>query len=176
MRNPRVGAAPPTSPERAALAATINEEEARRRRLEAEHIEAKARVAALRAKLATVDQARVAHPESRSSFAAVPRSPADKVKLFRRLFRGRDDLYPTRFVSKKTGKPGYAPACANKFVVGVCELPKVKCGDCTNQAFRRVDDSAVLRHLRGEHVMGVYWRVPRESARHPARCTFAFQS
>jgi hypothetical protein len=42
-------------------------------------------------------------------------SPVEKVKLFRQLFRGREDLYPTRFVSKKTGKSGYAPACSNKF-------------------------------------------------------------
>ncbi len=62
-----------------------------------------------------------------------PRSPTEKVKLFRQLFRGRDDLYSTRFVSKKTGKAGYAPACANKFVVGLCELPKVKCGECANR-------------------------------------------
>jgi hypothetical protein len=45
------------------------------------------------------------------------------VKLFRELFRGRDDLYPTRLVSKKTGKAGYAPACSNKFVAGLPVLP-----------------------------------------------------
>ena len=59
-------------------------------------------------------------------------------------------------MSKKTGKPGYAPACANKFVSGVCELPKVKCGECPNQAFIPFDDAAVLGHLTGRHVMGVY--------------------
>jgi len=88
-----------------------------------------------------------------------PRTPADKVTLFRQLFRGRPDVYPTRFVSKKTGKPGYAPACSNKFVPGVCELPKVKCGDCTRQAFKPADDAAVIAHLKGQHVMGVYGRV-----------------
>ena len=86
----------------------------------------------------------------------VPRSPEEKVRLFRQLFRGRADVFPTRFVSKKTGKPGYAPACTNKFVRGVCELPKVKCGECPNQAFVPVDDAAVLAHLQGRHVMGVY--------------------
>jgi hypothetical protein len=86
----------------------------------------------------------------------VPRSPEEKVRLFRQLFRGRGDVFPTRFVSKKTGKPGYAPACTNKFVRGVCELPKVKCGECPNQAFVPVEDAAVLAHLQGRHVMGVY--------------------
>ncbi|MCX5732585.1 MAG: hypothetical protein NTY18_14830 [Deltaproteobacteria bacterium] len=59
-------------------------------------------------------------------------------------------------MSKKTGKPGYAPACANKFVRGVCDLPKVKCGECPNQAFIPFDDAAVVGHLTGRHVMGVY--------------------
>ncbi|MBX3198953.1 MAG: DEAD/DEAH box helicase [Labilithrix sp.] len=86
------------------------------------------------------------------------------MRLFRQLFRGREDVYPIRFVSKKTGKPGYAPDCANKFVAGVCQLPKVKCGDCTRQAFRRVDDTAVLGHLRGKHVMGVYPMLPDETS------------
>ena len=94
---------------------------------------------------------------------AGPRTPADKVKLFRQLFRGRPDIYPTRFVSNKTGKPGYAPACSNKFVRGVCELPKVKCGDCTRQAFRPVDDAAVVAHLKGQHVMGVYAMLDDET-------------
>src|SRR5438105_1067835 len=43
---------------------------------------------------------------------ATPRTAADKVRLFRSLFRGRTDVFPIRFVSKKTGKPGYAPACS----------------------------------------------------------------
>lgn len=85
-----------------------------------------------------------------------PATSAEKVRLFRALFRGRDDIFPTRFLSKKTGKSGYAPACANKFVRGVCELPRVKCSECPNQAFTPVDDRVVLDHLRGRHVMGVY--------------------
>lgn len=41
-----------------------------------------------------------------------------------------------------------------KFVRGVCELPKAKCGECPNQTFVRLDDAAVLAHLRGRDVMG----------------------
>jgi hypothetical protein len=40
----------------------------------------------------------------------------DKIALFRSLFRGRDDVYPRRFESRRTGKSGYAPACANEWV------------------------------------------------------------
>jgi hypothetical protein len=39
-------------------------------------------------------------------------STDDKVILFRRLFRGRDDVYPIHRESQKTGKSGYSPACA----------------------------------------------------------------
>ena len=43
-------------------------------------------------------------------------SSADKIALFRSLFRGREDVYPQRFESSKTGKSGYSPACANEWV------------------------------------------------------------
>ena len=162
------GAEPPDGDERTAsardLAKALEEEEAHLHRLEVQRVEAKARVAALRAEIST----REVEPASPREVASVPpstgpRSPAEKIALFRRLFRGREDVYPTRFISKKTGKPGYAPACANKFVAGLCELPKVKCGDCANQAFHPVDERAVLGHLRGKHVMGVYPMLPDET-------------
>jgi superfamily II DNA or RNA helicase len=87
------------------------------------------------------------------------RSSGEKLAIFRGLFRGRADVYPTRFVSRE-GRQGYGPACANKFVKGKCELPRVKCGECRNQAFLPADDDAYLAHLRGEHVMGVYPMLP----------------
>ncbi|WP_321899972.1 TOTE conflict system archaeo-eukaryotic primase domain-containing protein [Paraburkholderia heleia] len=40
-------------------------------------------------------------------------SPQQKVQLFRSLFRGRTDVYPLRWESRNSGKPGYAPACAH---------------------------------------------------------------
>src|SRR5438270_14029628 len=51
---------------------------------------------------------------------------AEKIDLFRSLFRGREDVYPRRFESRKTGKTGYSPACANEWVRGVCEKPRIK--------------------------------------------------
>jgi hypothetical protein len=158
-----VSGGPPSPAERAALAAALEQQEARVRKLEKERADAAARVAQLRAELEALDQPPTDGAHHGPPQSTPPRTPAEKVKLFRLLFRGRDDLYPTRFVSKKSSKPGYAPACSNKFVAGVCELPKVKCGDCTNQAFRPVDNAAVLGHLRGKHVMGVYPMLPDES-------------
>jgi hypothetical protein len=81
---------------------------------------------------------------------------AEKVALFRSLFRGRDDVYPKLWENSRTGKKGYAPACANEWVRGVCEKPRVKCGECPNQAFLTVTDQVIVDHLQGRHVIGVY--------------------
>jgi hypothetical protein len=40
-------------------------------------------------------------------------STDEKVALFRRLFRGRTDLYPVRWENSTTCKSGYSPVCAN---------------------------------------------------------------
>lgn len=40
-------------------------------------------------------------------------STEEKVRLFRRLFRGRTDVYPVRWESSN-GKSGYSPACENE--------------------------------------------------------------
>jgi superfamily II DNA or RNA helicase/very-short-patch-repair endonuclease len=88
--------------------------------------------------------------------------PAVKIALFRSLFRGRADVYPVRFESRKTGKTGYSPACANEWVRGVCEKPRIKCADCSFRCFLPVTDEVICRHLSGwteqgqEFVMGVY--------------------
>lgn len=34
-------------------------------------------------------------------------SVESKIRLFRSLFRGREDVYPRRFESRKTGRSGY---------------------------------------------------------------------
>ena len=88
--------------------------------------------------------------------AAANISPEDKIALFRRLFRGREDVYPKLWQNQKTAKKGYSPACSNEWVRGVCEKPRIKCGDCPNQAFLPVSTDVVLSHLQGRHVIGVY--------------------
>jgi hypothetical protein len=85
-----------------------------------------------------------------------------KIALFRSLFRGREDVYPRRFESRKTGRAGYQPACGNEWIRGVCEKPRIKCSDCPNQRFLPVTDEVVRWHLSGrdgdgrDFVMGVY--------------------
>jgi len=85
-----------------------------------------------------------------------------KIALFRSLFRGRDDVYPRRFESRKTGKASYAPACANEWIRGVCEKPRIKCAECPNRRFLPVTDEVIRWHLSGwdaegqPFVAGVY--------------------
>ena len=62
---------------------------------------------------------------------------------------GREDVYPRRFESLRTGKSGYAPACANEWRPGVCEKPRIKCAVCPNRRFLPVTDDSVRRHLTG---------------------------
>ena len=50
-------------------------------------------------------------------------SNTEKVTLFHTLFRGRDDVFPRRWENSRTGKVGYAPACRNEWVRGICEKP-----------------------------------------------------
>jgi superfamily II DNA or RNA helicase/very-short-patch-repair endonuclease len=97
------------------------------------------------------------------------RSPPEaKIALFRALFRGREDVYPRRFESR-TGKTGYQPVCANEWVRGVCEKPRIKCSDCPNQRFLPVTDEAMRWHLSGKDnegknfVMGIYPMLEDES-------------
>jgi superfamily II DNA or RNA helicase len=83
-------------------------------------------------------------------------STSEKVALFRRLFRGRTDVYPIRWESKTTGKGGYAPACANEWRSGICGKPRIKCGDCNNRLLIPLSDAVIYSHLAGDHTIGVY--------------------
>lgn len=78
-----------------------------------------------------------------------------KLALFHSLFRGRTDIYPLRWESK-SGKSGYTPACANEWRPGVCEKPRIKCGDCTQRQLLPVTDELIYKHLAGALVAGVY--------------------
>lgn len=89
-------------------------------------------------------------------------SPEEKIALFRSLFRGREEVYPARFESVKTGKVGYSPMCGNEWVRGICEKPRIKCSDCPHQKWLAVTDDVIRRHLSGlddrgrPFVAGVY--------------------
>ena len=86
------------------------------------------------------------------STTTTAQSNAEKVALFHSLFHGRDDVFPRRWENSKTNKVGYAPACHNEWVRGICEKPRIKCGNCPNQAFVPVNDEIVRSHLLGRNI------------------------
>lgn len=89
-------------------------------------------------------------PEPAPEAPRISLSTAEKVALFRRLFRGRTDVYPIRWESKASGKSGYAPACANEWRAGVCDKPRIKCGDCGHRLLVPLTDSVIYDHLAGK--------------------------
>jgi hypothetical protein len=116
-------------------------EEARVARLETELKESRAALESLRAELSAGRLSPPTVPALTPS-APAPVTSSEKVALFRSLFRGREDVYPKLWTNVKMSRKGYAPACANEWVRDVCEKPRVKCGECPNQAFLAVEDRA----------------------------------
>lgn len=160
---PVTGPTKPQSDLRKSLRDRIARAEARLAELAGEQADVEAEIRELRAELASAETAEDASVPVTSESAL--QSPAEKVALFRSLFAGRDDVFAKFWQNPKTGRKGYAPACRNEWVRGVCEKPRVKCGECPNQAFIPVTDEVVTEHLRGRLVMGVYPMLRDETCR-----------
>ena len=79
-------------------------------------------------------------------------TPDDKISLFRSLFRGREDVYPVRWESRK-GRSGYSPACANEWDSVLCQKP---CSKCPNSKYLPITDPVIREHLTGSKTIGVY--------------------
>ena len=78
-----------------------------------------------------------------------------KVQLFRSLFKGREDVYSVRWDSKN-GRSGYAPACDNEWLSGICDKPRIKCSDCNNRKLLSINYQAIYLHLTGKKTIGAY--------------------
>ena len=119
-------------------------------RLDARRLELLARITELRqtkhAGLASLE-----HTAQTTTHSSVTnQSPQEvKIRLFRSLFRGRENIYPKRFESMKTGKKGYQPVCRNEWVSGICEKPRIRCEDCAHRQFLSVTDEVIRNHLLG---------------------------
>ena len=64
----------------------------------------------------------------------------EMIELFMSRFYGRPDAFAKRFVSKKTGKPGYGVVCQNKFAPQ-CHwntIGKMDCSKCKYLPFSRL--------------------------------------
>ena len=95
-------------------------------------------------------------PISKAAPANGPSSTQEKVALFRRLFRGRDDMHALRWQSSSSGRSGYAPACANEWRSGICEKPRISCRDCNHRELLPLSDAAIYAHLAGDHTIALY--------------------
>ena len=87
-----------------------------------------------------------------------------KLRLFRDLFRGREDVFAVRWENHGRSRSGYSPRCMNEWQRGICGKPKVRCGECANQAFVGLGDQQLLAHLQGRQVIGIYPLLPDDVA------------
>ena len=73
-------------------------------------------------------------------------STQEKIKLFRTLFRGREDIYAGFWSNERTGKKGYSPACEDPWSSRKGKPKK----------YLPLTDEVILSHLSGEKVVGIY--------------------
>ncbi len=71
----------------------------------------------------------------------------DKIKLFRSLFRGREDVFAARWTNERTGKSGYSPAC---------EVPPWELRKGQPRKYLPLNDQVVHDHLAGQKTIGVF--------------------
>ena len=146
---------------------TLAREEARLAEMEIERARIARRIVQLKAWLSTAvphtGSPREPMRQAALSSSSTPSTSKEKIALFLELFRGRTDVYPTRWANTKKGTTGYSPACANEWVRDVCEKPRVKCGECPNQAFLPVTEKTIRDHFRGSHVIGAYAMLEDET-------------
>jgi superfamily II DNA or RNA helicase len=94
--------------------------------------------------------------ESRTS----PKCNAEKITLFRSLFRGREDVFPKRWENSKSERSGYSPACLNEWNPVLClkktGLKKNACSSCSGRQLLPVTDDEITKHLKGQQTIGVY--------------------
>jgi hypothetical protein len=155
-----------SSPTQNAMLEELAREQAMLADLDRQRERAAARIVALHDQIAaaTAPEPPVSQPTALAAGSgSASMTSEEKLKLFRSLFRGRMDVFPRLWTNTKKGTKGYAPACGNEWKPGVCEKPKVKCGECPHQAFVPVDDQVVLDHLHGRHVIGAYPMLQDES-------------
>jgi hypothetical protein len=85
-------------------------------------------------------------------------SSDEKIRSFRSVFRGREDVYAVRWQGRN-GKSGYAPACAKMaFVASKSEWK-------ANREFLPLTDTVVRYHLSGKLTAGVYPLLKDERCR-----------
>jgi len=103
-----------------------------------------ARIETITARLAELEQEKLRLLQELESLSTVSRSrdvlgipasekplttPEERIALFMRLFRCRDDVFPKMWENQKKGTRGYSPACSAEWVRGLCDKPRIRCSD-----------------------------------------------
>jgi hypothetical protein len=84
--------------------------------LERKTREARAHVHALRAQKTAVRESPPPYVTPLSSPTTQGSLTPDRIRHFRQLFRGREDVFARLWTNPKKQTKGYAPACANQWV------------------------------------------------------------
>ncbi|HKW98823.1 MAG TPA: hypothetical protein VJN43_13885 [Bryobacteraceae bacterium] len=83
-------------------------------------------------------------------------SPAEKIALFRSLFRGREDVYAQRWQSPD-GRSGYSPRAERDWkAYNAASAANRKRVDKETRKDIPLSDEAIHAHLTGKHTLGVY--------------------
>ena len=90
-------------------------------------------------------------------------TPEEKIALFQRLFRGRQDVYAVRWEGKG-GKSGYSPAAAMDWRAINTARPEERKRIARKTRMLLPLTTEVLRqHLMGKHTVGIYPLLPDET-------------
>jgi superfamily II DNA or RNA helicase len=89
----------------------------------------------------------------------------EKIKLYRSLFYGRNDVFALMFYNKSKNKPGYKPYCINEGKHGICNKWEIKCSDCDFRKFKSLEYSDIAEHLSGHKTIGLYPLLPNDKCK-----------
>ena len=110
--------------------------------------------------------------ETNNNIVDYKSSVDDKIKLYRSLFKAREDVYALRW--EGDNKAGYTPVCANIWKYGLCDktttnnFNKRVCNTCKNKQYKTLDNQAIYNHLMGtdiktRDVVGIYTILPDDT-------------
>ncbi len=98
----------------------------------------------------------VSEQQPSSALLSQESSAKEKIALFRRLFRGREDVYAVRWESKD-GRSGYSPACVKDWdAIRAGKQAERKKIERKTRTLLPLTDEVIRDHLAGKHTIGVY--------------------
>ncbi|PMC35750.1 restriction endonuclease subunit R [Bacillus sp. UMB0899] len=87
----------------------------------------------------------------------------ERLTMFKKLFKGREDVYAVRWESSTSGKSGYSPACEYEWHPTICKKPSIKCNQCQHRKLLPLTDKVLYDHLTGKTTIGIYPLLENET-------------